>query len=128
MECLRNHTPFRRSFPGGSAGKESTCNPGDEGDACSIPGWGRSPGGGHGNPLQYPCLKNSTERGAWWATVHRIIKSQTQLKHRSTHTGTPFRKQWIISRINMSFFVAVVCFVCMIGRPICVYRYLDDRK
>ena len=46
----------------------------------SIPGLGRSPGGGHGNPLQYSCLENPMDRGAWWATVHRVAKSQTQVK------------------------------------------------
>ena len=51
----------------------------------SIPGSGRSPGGGHGNPLQYSCLDNPMDRGAWWATVHRIAKSQTQLKGLSMH-------------------------------------------
>ena len=45
----------------------------------SIPGWERSPGGGHGNPLQY-CLENPMDRGAWWATVCRVAKSRTQLK------------------------------------------------
>ena len=46
-------------------GKEATCNAGDTGDADSIPGLGRFPGGGNGNPLQYSCLKNSKDRGAW---------------------------------------------------------------
>ena len=54
--------------------------PADAGDSGSIPGSGRSPGVGNGDPLQYSCLKNSMDRGAWWATVHRVIKSQTQLK------------------------------------------------
>ena len=49
-------------------------------DTGSIPGLGRSPGGGHGNPLQYSYLENPMDRGAWQATVHRIAKSQTQLK------------------------------------------------
>jgi len=44
-----------------------------------IPGFGRSPEGRHGNPLQYSCLENPTDRGAWWATVYRVAKSQTQL-------------------------------------------------
>ena len=44
-----------------------------------IPGWGRSPGGGNGNSLQYYCLGNPMDRGAWWATVHRVTQSQTQL-------------------------------------------------
>jgi len=51
----------------------------------SIPGSGRSPGGGHGNPLQYSCLENPTDRGAWQATVHRVANSWTQLKQLSTH-------------------------------------------
>ena len=53
-------------FPGGSDGKESACNEGDPG---SIPGLRRSPGEGHGNPLQYSCLKNPMDRGTWWATL-----------------------------------------------------------
>jgi len=50
-------------------------NAGDIKDLGSIPGLGRSPGGGHGNPLQYSCLENPMDRGDWWATVHRISKS-----------------------------------------------------
>ena len=53
-----------------------TCHAGDLG---SIPGFGRSPGEGHGNPLQDSCLENPTDRGAWWATVHRVAESQTRL-------------------------------------------------
>ena len=49
-------------------------------DMGSVPGSGRSPGGGHSNPLQYSCLKNPMDRGAWQATVHRVEKSRTQLK------------------------------------------------
>ena len=52
---------------------------GMQADASSISRLGRSPGGGHGSPLQYSCLENPMDRGAWWATVHRITKSQTQL-------------------------------------------------
>ena len=59
------------------SGKESTCNAGDIRDTGSIPGLGRSPGEGHDNPLQYSCLENPTDRGAWWATVHGVEKSQT---------------------------------------------------
>ena len=68
--------------------KNPPANAGDIGDMGSIPGWGRSPGGGHGNPLQYSCLEKLMDRGAWWATVHRIAKSQTQLKWLSIHTHT----------------------------------------
>ena len=56
--------------------KESACN---VGDPCSIPESGGSPGDRHGNPLQYSCLENPTDRGAWWATVHGVGKSQTRL-------------------------------------------------
>ena len=64
-------------FCGGSDGKESTCNAGDLG---LILGLGRSPRGGHGNPLQYSCLENPMDRGAWQATVHGVAESQTRLK------------------------------------------------
>ena len=57
---------FICGFPGGLDGKASACNAGDPG---LIPALGRSPGGGHGNPLQYSCLENSMDRGAWWAAV-----------------------------------------------------------
>ena len=66
-----------RGFPSDSAVKESACN---AGDLCSIPGWGRSAGGGHGNPFQYSCLENPVDSGAWQATVRRVTKSQTRLK------------------------------------------------
>ena len=61
---------------------------GDVRDMGLIPGLGRSPGGGHGNPLQYSCLKNLMDRGSWWATVHRVARSWTQLKWLSTHART----------------------------------------
>ena len=60
----------------GSEVKASACNAGDLG---SIPGSGRSPGEGNGNPLQYPCLENPLDRGAWWATVYGVTKSRTWL-------------------------------------------------
>ena len=63
-------------FPGGSDGKESACNAGDPG---SIPGLGKSPGEGNGNPPQYCCLENSMDRGAWCATVLGAAKTRTQL-------------------------------------------------
>ena len=61
-------------FPGGLVVKNLPANSGDAGDSGSIPGWGRSPGGGHGNPLQYSCLGNPMDRGAWRATVHGVAK------------------------------------------------------
>ena len=63
-------------FPGGSDGKKSACGAGDPG---LIPGSGRSPGEGNGNPLQYSCLENPMDGGAWQATAHGVAKSWTQL-------------------------------------------------
>ena len=65
------------AFPGGSVVKNLLAKEGDTGDTSSIPVSGRSPGGGSGNPLQYSCLENPMNRGAWQATVHRVTKSQT---------------------------------------------------
>ena len=65
---------FHLGFPGGSEGKESTCNAGDPG---WIPGLGRSPGEGTGYPLQCSCLENPMDGGAWWAAVHGVVKSRT---------------------------------------------------
>jgi len=61
-------------FPCSSVSKESACSAGDLG---SIPGLGRSSGEENGNPLQYPCLENLVDRGAWWAAVHGVTKNQT---------------------------------------------------
>ena len=68
--------PLPKGFPGGSKAKESASNAGDLG---SVPGLGRSPGEGNVNLLQYSCLENSTDRGAWQATAHAVTKSQTRL-------------------------------------------------
>ena len=57
--------------------KNPNVNVGDIRDVGLIPGWGRFPGGGYGNPLQYSCQENPMDRGAWWAMVHRVAKSQT---------------------------------------------------
>ena len=62
-------------FPGGSDRKESACNAGDPG---LIPGSGRPSEEGNGNPLQYSCLENPMDGGAWWAAVHGVVKSQTR--------------------------------------------------
>jgi len=64
-------------FPGGTAGKNPPANSGDIRDKGSISGSGRSPGGGHGNPLQYSCLENPMDRGVWRATVHTVARSWT---------------------------------------------------
>ena len=67
-------------FTGDTSGKEPICQRKRLRDTGSIPGSGRSPGKGHGNPLQYSCLENPRDRGPWQAKVHRVSKSQTQLK------------------------------------------------
>ena len=82
--------------PSGSDGKETTCNAGDLG---SIPGSGRSPGEGNGNPLQYSCLENPMDRGAWRATVHGVAKSRTRLSDFHFRFNTVMytmyqRRQW----------------------------------
>ena len=61
-------------LPGGSVGKESACSAGDDRTPGSIPGSGRSPGEGNGNPLQYSCLENPIDRGAWRAMVHGVAR------------------------------------------------------
>ena len=73
-QCCLWYAPHR-GFPGGSDGKESACNVGDLG---SIPGSRRSPGEGNGNPLQYPCLENPMDRGAWWTMVCGITKGRNE--------------------------------------------------
>ena len=72
---------IKKAFPGSSDGKESTCNGGDLG---SIPGLGISPGEGNGTPLQYSCLENPRDGGAWWAADYGIAQSQTRLKRLSS--------------------------------------------
>ena len=73
------HGFIKRRPPGnpGSDSKEPACNAGDTGNAGSIPGLGRSPGEGNGNPLQYSCLENPMQRGVWRATVHGVTQGQT---------------------------------------------------
>ena len=70
--------------------KNLPADAGDIRDAGSIPGSRGSPGGGHGNPLQYSCLENPMDRGAWWAVVHGVSKSQTRLKQLSMHAHSYF--------------------------------------
>ena len=72
-------------FPGGASGKEPTCQCKLDGrDTALIPGWGRSPGEGHSNPLHYSCLENPMDRGAWQAAVHMVAQNRKWLKWLST--------------------------------------------
>ena len=75
----------------------------------STPGLGKSPGEGHGNPLQCSCLENPVDRGAWWVTVHRVAKSWPQLQQLSTHSGT--------KTVTMYILVLYVCF----GDDVCIF-------
>ena len=84
--------------------KNLPANAGNTGDTASIPGLGRSPGEGHDHPLQYCCLENLTDRGAWWDTVHRVAKSQVLLKLlHSMHAqvwywgSISYQKHWYLS-------------------------------
>ena len=76
MHIKSTYRYMYRGFLGDSGGKESACN---AGDPDLIPGLGRSPGEGNGNPLQYSCLENPMDRGAWWTAAHCVAKSQTQM-------------------------------------------------
>ena len=96
-------------IPGGSGGKESTCNAGDAEDMGYIPGSGRSPWGGHGNPLQYSCLENPMVREAWWATVHRAAKNQTWLKQLGRHT-TEHTHNWAHTDACVSVYGFCFCY------------------
>ena len=90
-----------RSFRGGSNGKESACNAGDKG---SIPGMGSTPAGGNGNPLQYSCLENPTDRGAWWAA-----KSWTRLKR----LGVAWILLGLQAQASCAYLLLVVCVLCL---------------
>ena len=108
------------------SGKESTCDIGNKG---SIPGLGRSSGEGNGNPLQYSCLENSTDRRVWWATVHGVAKSQTRLStlhgvtksqtrlsmHAPKQTGCPMKGssgRWARRAWTCSWLHTVICSLC----------------
>ena len=91
-----------KGFPGGSVVKYPPANAGDAGDSGLMPGSGRSPGEGNGNPLQYSCLGNPMNRGAWWATVHGVTKSHTEHAHTWKCGGT--------------------CVVCVLGEESCKAR------
>ena len=105
------------SFPSGSDSEESTCNAGDLG---SIPGLGRSLGGGHGNPLQYSCLENPMDRGAWRVTVHGVSKSQTGLSNwtifKVRYKSEPECKLWTLVNNNVSIWLTH-CTPCATPKP-----------
>ena len=79
IPCRSKYKDVTWDFPGGAVVENPPTNAGDTRDVGSIPGSGKSPGGGCGSPRQYSCLGNPTDRGAWQATVHGVAKSQTRL-------------------------------------------------
>ena len=90
---LSIHQTFQKGFPVGSVGKESTCSAGDKGHWGSIPGSGRSPGGGNSKPLQYACLGDPMDRGAWWASGQGVMKELDTTELLSTQT---FQKHMVV--------------------------------
>ena len=106
-----------QGFPDGTSGKESACKTGDIPDLDLISGSGRSPGEGNGNTLQYSCLENPMNRGAWRATVHGVTESQTRPEHLSTHLG--YYK--ILSMVPFAIQPAVL-FPLLSSRPCCSFH------
>ena len=102
LRCFCGQVWLWWGFPGGSDGKEPTCNVGDLG---SIPGLGRSPAGGHGNPLQYSCLENPMDRGAWRATVHGVTKESDTTERLNTR-----HSDCVYSRLKCLFHLHVRCY------------------
>ena len=116
---------FRLGFPGGSVVKNPPASAGDSGVVGSIPGSERSPGGGHGNPLQYSCLGNLTDRGVCWAAVPTVAKSRTRLKRLSTQACIFIRFK--TSPVFSSDFFFDSCFLetcCFFSRYLRVSRMI----
>ena len=97
--------------------KNLPANAGDIRDERSISGLGRSPGGRHGNPLQYSCLENPIDRGAWWAIVQRVVKSQTWLKQLSMYAHTLKRLPAGILEMSVQESLSFRCDIPGIWRP-----------
>ena len=103
----------KTGLPRWLSGKESACNARDVG---LIPGSGRSTGGGHGNPLQYSCLENSMDRGAWWATVYGASNSQTQLSNLTTTRASCYNCCSILPTVQQ-FFHSYITFLKTFSTP-----------
>ena len=110
--------------------KNLPVNAGDLRDAGLIPGSGRSPGGGHDNPLQYSCLENPMDRGVWQATVHRVMKSQIWLKWLSTHTlRYPGKNSKLLLTLDLQLYYNISRMILIIHESNCVIfclKTLDD--
>ena len=101
----RDKKVHRYGFPGGAGGKEPACQ--CRRDLGSISGLGSSPGGGHGNPLQYSCLENPMDRGAWGAAVYRVTKSWTRLKWLSVQHACRYVQMSIHTHVHLFQWVEV---------------------
>ena len=94
----RGELRYYQELPQWLSSKESACSTGDSGNTGLIPSLGRSPGGGHGSPLQYSCLENPRDRGAWWAVFHGVTKSRTLLRQLRTSTQAEEMKRYKLLR------------------------------
>ena len=116
-------------FPGGTVGKNP---PAKRGDVDFIPGWGRSPGEGNGNPLPYSCLENSMDIGVSWATIHGVTKSQTE------RLTLSLSKEGLVMWVNylqtLSFFllqllllgrILTACPMCCMTMCVCSYYHFS---
>ena len=102
--------------------KNLLASAGDIRDVGSVPGLGRCPGGGHNNPLQYSCLENPIDRGAWRATVHRVAKSQIWLKRRSMQAHTRWNRTALHNYVTKSDY-RIVCNMCIyVVIIICIFN------
>ena len=98
------------------SGKESVCHEGDTGDAVSIPGLGRSPGGGNGNPLQYSCLETPMDRGAWWATVRGVTESDMPeaTEHACMHVYNARTDLYVVLCVCLCMRIYVCADLCVV--------------
>ena len=104
--------PYAMGYPGGTSGKEPACQCKRWKRRSFIPGWGRPPGGGNGTPLQYSCLENPTDRGAWQTTVHRASKGQTRLKQLNMHAHPV-----LYSRLSLVIYSIQALYRCQLQSP-----------
>ena len=113
-------------FPGATGGKEPIANAGDIRDMSLTPRLRRSPGGGHGSPFQYSWLQNPMDRGAWWATVHRVAKSQIWPKRLSVRAWDIYSKGAVLDSLGIVPFVYLwlICFMLLLTFRVCFFSCL----
>ena len=130
IEIFKVKYLYIRDFPGGTSGKEPAC-PCSRSKRCAFDlGSGRS-GGGHSYPFQFSCLENPVDRGALWATVHRVAKSWTQLKRLSTHSIPVYKLTghfFLSLSIFLSIFLLVCLFFFLILMTVCMFVCEKDKE